>query len=350
MTNTSTQASRFLCKPGFQDTCAHELGQTGCSVIDTGPGLVTAVPAGGRLSPDSNWCFPVWALERPAAVPGASIHENSRRLFEIFGGWAKGKAFSKPWPAVFIPPVVQGREGPFYGVKKLWHEMVRERMSRVAKLAVDETGLPWGVHEGFFANWDGAAWNVSTTAYYGGQARMRDVPGAPSRSFLKIEEAIRIFGHGPGLHESVADLGAAPGGWSLGAARMGASVTAVDNGPLKGDAAAHPNIRHLVADAYVFEPYRGSRFDWLFCDLLDRPERVLGILERWLAGRWCRFYIVNLKLGRCNPAALLDSLRDPRGPIVSQSAGFLMRQLYHDRDEITLMGRVGKDRFHRPGR
>ncbi|MEI6970036.1 MAG: SAM-dependent methyltransferase [bacterium] len=342
MNNTSAVTSLFLCKPGFQDTCSHELARTGLAVVDAGPGFVVAEPTGGRLSRAADWCFPVWALERRAVVPGGSVHANARTLFEIFGKWAQGREFSRSWPAVFIPPPVQGREGPLAGVKKLWREMLRERMSRVAKLAVDEAGLGWGVHDGFFAHWDGDAWHVATTAYYGGQARMRDVPGAPSRSFLKIEEAMRVYGRGPGPRESVADLGAAPGGWSLGAARLGAAVTAVDNGPLKGDAACHPNIRHLAADAYTFTPRPGSTFDWLFCDLIDRPERVLGIVERWLTERWCRFYIVNLKLGRCNAAAQLDSLQDPHGPVQELSERFLMRQLYHDRDEITLMGQAKK--------
>lgn len=338
ITNRAVAPSLFLCKPGFQDICGHELGRTGCAVSDKGPGIVSAVPVGGRLPHESNWCFPVWALEKPVVVPGASVHENARNLFEIFGRWAKERKFSGPWPAVFIPPVVPGDDGPYGSVRKLWHEMIRERMSRVAKLAVDESGLGWGVHEGFFAHWDGKAWNAATTAYYGGQLRMRDVPGAPSRSFLKIEEAMRIFGRAPATRESVCDLGAAPGGWSLGAARLGAFVTAIDNGPLKGDAATNAHIKHLVADAYTFEPRAGARFDWLFCDILDRPERVLGIIERWLAGRWCRFYIVNLKLGRCNAADVLDGLQDSRGPVASASKKLLMRQLYHDRDEITLMG------------
>ena len=38
--------------------------------------------------------------------------------------------------------------------------------------------------------------------------------------------------------ERVCDLGAAPGGWSYSAAKRGASVVAVDNGPLKGGALA----------------------------------------------------------------------------------------------------------------
>ena len=75
--------------------------------------------------------------------------------------------------------------------------------------------------------------------------------------------------------ESVADLGAAPGGWSYSAAKRGARVLAVDNGPLKGGAAGHPRIEHRRADAFGFHPGPGERFDWLLCDLVEEPHHVL---------------------------------------------------------------------------
>jgi 23S rRNA (cytidine2498-2'-O)-methyltransferase len=261
-------------------------------------------------------------------------------LFEFFGQWAKDKKFTSAWPAVFIPPVGAVGEGPFASTKKGWHEWLRGRMSRVAKLAVEEAALSWGLHDGFFAYWDGRAWQVSTKAYYGGQTRMHDIPGAPSRSFLKLEEALKIFGREPARHESVADLGAAPGGWSLSAARRGARVTAVDNGPLKGDAAVDRRITHLRADAFSFAPQMSKPFQWMLCDILDRPEHVLSLVERWLSRRWCRFYVVNLKLGRSDATVIWDRLKRPHGLLESSSKRFLMRQLFHDRDEITLMGEM----------
>ena len=336
--HSSPDASLFLCKTGFESVCAHELTKTGNTVTRTGAGCLSVLSPSGLIPPATGWCFPVWALVRPTAIPGASVNDNVRSLFELFGRWAKDRTFTAAWPAVFIPPGGPDGDGPFSSVKKRWRELLRERMSRVARLAVEETALAWGVHEGFFAQWDGTAWQVSTTAYYGGQARMHDMPGAPSRSFLKLEEALRILGREPALHDSVADLGAAPGGWSLSAARRGATVTAVDNGPLKGDAAAHPNIVHRRADAFTFAPPGNPPFKWLLCDILDRPEHVLSLVERWLSRRWCRFYVVNLKMGRSDATVVWDRLQDPRGPLQSASTRFLMRQLFHDRDEITLMG------------
>ena len=330
----------FLCKSGFQPVCAHEVTRTGYAVRETRDGGVTAAHSAGLVVPAAGWCFPVWGLAEPTAIPGGSIKDNTRELFKVFGRWAQGKTFKRSWPAVFIPPSTAAGDGPFSSGRRQWHEALRGRMSRVAKLAVDETALAWGVHEGFFAHWDGGSWHASTTAYYGGQARMRDMPGAPSRSYLKLEEAFRILGRAPASGETVADLGAAPGGWSLSAARRGAAVTAVDNGPLKGDAASLPNIAHERADAFTFAPSARAPFVWLLCDIVDRPERVLKLVARWVEERWCRFYVVNLKLGRSDSTLVWDRLHDPRGPISGASTRFLMRQLFHDRDEITLMGEV----------
>jgi len=93
-------------------------------------------------------------------------------------------------------------------------------------------------------------------------------------------------------------LGAAPGGWSYSAVKRGARVIAIDNGPLKGGALDHPRIEHRREDAFKFTP-GDARYDWLFCDMVEEPHNVLrNIVEPWLAGRWCRRFVINLKFGR----------------------------------------------------
>src|SRR5690606_25054254 len=104
-----------------------------------------------------------------------------------------------------------------------------------------------------------------------GQRRMADDSLAPSRSYLKVEEAYVVLGREPAAGETVVDLGAAPGGWSYSAAKRGAQVIAVDNGPLKGGALDHPRIEHRREDAFGFRPPGGRAFDWLFCDLVEDP-------------------------------------------------------------------------------
>jgi 23S rRNA (cytidine2498-2'-O)-methyltransferase len=145
---------------------------------------------------------------------------------------------------------------------------VKGRMSRVAKLAVQGRPGP-GPARGFFAylpSFDKAF--VSREAVAGGQRRMADDPQAPSRSYLKVEEAYGILTREPKATETVVDLGAAPGGWSYSAAKRGALVVAVDNGPLKGGA-IHAGIVHKAEDAFKYAP--AGPVDWLFCDMVEDP-------------------------------------------------------------------------------
>jgi 23S rRNA (cytidine2498-2'-O)-methyltransferase len=165
-------------------------------------------------------------------------------------------------------------------------------------------------------------------------------PQAPSRSYLKIEESFRIFGRAPGDGETVIDLGAAPGGWSLSALKRGATVIAIDNGPLREPVLSHPNIRHLKADALKYEPRENGPVDWLLCDVLEDPDLIINLLRKWLSRKWCRCFVVNLKVGRHDPVTVLRKLKDPSEGLARHCRTLLVRQLYHDREEITLMGEV----------
>ena len=170
---------------------------------------------------------------------------------------------------------------------------------------------------------------------------MADDDAAPSRSYLKVEESYAIIGSEPGPGETVCDLGAAPGGWSYSAAKRGARVVAVDNGPLKGGALGNPLIDHRHADAFGFSPGREATYDWLFSDLLEDPHKVLlSIVGPWLSGGWCRRFVVNLKFGRVDPIALLGDLRAANSPFVAHASGVRITHLYHDREEFTVTGTV----------
>jgi 23S rRNA (cytidine2498-2'-O)-methyltransferase len=139
----------------------------------------------------------------------------------------------------------------------------------------------------------------------------------------------------------VVDLGAAPGGWSYSAAKRGAGVIAIDNGPLKGGALDNPRIEHRREDAFKYAPPAGVTHDWLFCDLVEEPHNVLrNLIEPWVTHRWCRRFVINLKFGRVDPPALLGELRTPLSPLSRRVPGLRIRHLYHDREEFTLVGEV----------
>ncbi|HEX7455595.1 MAG TPA: 23S rRNA (cytidine(2498)-2'-O)-methyltransferase RlmM [Gallionella sp.] len=166
---------------------------------------------------------------------------------------------------------------------------------------------------------------------------------APSRSTLKLAEAIDVF-----LDKSeqtrllrtgmtAVDLGAAPGGWSWQMVRRGIRVTAVDNGPMKGVLANHPLVEHLMQDGFKFAPRK--TVDWLICDMVEKPAKVAELIGNWFASGWCKHAIFNLKLPMKQRVSALDSaLGGIRTRLNMEGISYRMtaKQLYHDREEITV--------------
>ncbi len=181
-----------------------------------------------------------------------------------------------------------------------------------------------------------------------GIPRLRMPAGAPSRSALKLAEAFVTFLGERELEMIHAgmravDLGASPGGWTWQLAHRGLRVTAVDNGLLKGEVADDPLVTHLRADGLTYVPRRPV--DWLVCDITEQPSRIATLVGRWIGEGHARRSIFNLKLPmkkrydetlRCRQ--LIESaLRQSR-----VRYGLLLRQLFHDREEVTgFVERVG---------
>jgi 23S rRNA (cytidine2498-2'-O)-methyltransferase len=291
----------------------------------------------------SDLAFAHLVLCEPVEVRGESVNALAQQIADIFMKSLRDERVESAWPCVFTCPTeIVGLGRRVSGVEKAFQEMLKKKLSRVAKLAV--AGAPRGAGPArglfvFFLDFGRAL--VARQALLGGQRRMADDEAAPSRSFLKVEEAYGVLGREPQPGETVCDLGAAPGGWSYSAARRGARVIAVDNGPLKGGAFGHPQIEHRCEDAFKFKPHDGEVFDWLFCDLLEEPRQVLNhIVGPWLAQRRCRHFVVNLKFGHVDAMALLAELRAPGSPLVAHADSFRVRHLYHDREELTVVGSV----------
>jgi 23S rRNA (cytidine2498-2'-O)-methyltransferase len=173
-----------------------------------------------------------------------------------------------------------------------------------------------------------------------GIPRLRMHADAPSRSALKLEEALltlltdeerkRLLRDGM----RGADLGAAPGGWSWVLMRNGLHVTAIDNGPLRQHLLDSGRVDHLRADGFHWQPK--SPLDWMVCDMVEQPRRVAERMATWLREGWCRHAIFNLKLPmkkRWDETRLCLELFEQQAgiPLLVRA-----RQLYHDREEITV--------------
>ena len=349
----------LTCQAGFEKLLARELAELHqLGIVEQGPGWIltdraegptVATPtANGGRSAGSGFDFGELAfahltLRAPEQRRGDSVNSLASGVAEYFLVNVRDERIDGPWPSVWLgPQELVGLGRRISAVESAFAELLKKKLSRVAKLATGDVPRGGGASRGLFVFFSdfGRAF-VAREAFVHGPRRMADDVLAPSRSYLKLEEAFVAFGREPQAGETVCDLGAAPGGWSYSAAKRGAAVVAIDNGPLKGGALDHPQIQHLREDAFKFVPEPDARFDWLLCDLVEEPHHVLRqLVEPWLARRWCRRFVINLKFGRVDPIALLRELRAPDSPFVQHASGVRIHHLYHDREELTVVGEV----------
>jgi 23S rRNA (cytidine2498-2'-O)-methyltransferase len=176
-----------------------------------------------------------------------------------------------------------------------------------------------------------------------GIVRQSMPPEAPSRSTMKLAEAIEVFmdrSEQTRLFRQgmqAVDLGAAPGGWTWQLVKRGIRVTAVDNGPMKGALLNHPQVQHLKQDGFKFAPSKAV--DWLVCDMVEKPSKVAALVGEWFAAGWCKHAIFNLKLPMKQRVAALDSaLGGICKRLDEEGINYRMmaKQLYHDREEVTV--------------
>jgi 23S rRNA (cytidine2498-2'-O)-methyltransferase len=175
--------------------------------------------------------------------------------------------------------------------------------------------------------------------FAGGVPRLKFPRGAPSRSTLKLDEAFQVLLTDAervallraGL--TAVDLGAAPGGWTYQLVARQIRVTAIDNGRVDAGLMASGLVTHLREDGFRFRPPRPV--DWLVCDMVEKPGRVAELVARWFAAGWCRAAVFNLKLPMKRRFEAWMQARLMLQPLAARHA-IRARQLYHDREEITV--------------
>jgi len=172
-----------------------------------------------------------------------------------------------------------------------------------------------------------------------GIPRLRFARGAPSRSSLKLDEAIGVFLSAaqaeqwfkPGMR--AVDLGAAPGGWTWLLTQRGLHVDAVDNGPMDEALLASGMVKHWRADGFKFRPKH--KVEWLVCDMVERPLRVAELVAQWINDGLAQRAIFNLKLPMKKRLDELERCRKILATVISPKRNLRFKQLYHDREEVT---------------
>jgi 23S rRNA (cytidine2498-2'-O)-methyltransferase len=249
-------------------------------------------------------------------------------------------AHAPPWRSVWVehPDTNEGKE-----LSRLARALQLRLDAALARAGRVDPGARCRLHV-FLADgrtaWIGTS-DADASRWPMGIPRLRRPGRAPSRSAQKLVEAIVWFlGEREGdllrAGQRAVDLGAAPGGWSWVLASRGLSVVAVDNGPLKGEVAHDPRVRHVRADGLAWRPPRPV--DWLVCDIVERPARIADVVAGWIADGDAQAAIFNLKLPmkkRYDEVRRCEALIGERLRAAGVRAALGLRHLYHDREEVT---------------
>ena len=176
-----------------------------------------------------------------------------------------------------------------------------------------------------------------------GIPRLKFPKQAPSRSTLKLEEAILYFLTPEEQEQKLragyraVDLGACPGGWTWQLVRRSLYVFAIDNGPMSETVMESGLVEHVRADGFRYQPE--NRVEWLVCDMVEQPIRIADLVARWLENGWCRYTIFNLKLPmKKRYQEIKECLGLIEGRLNAANIKYTIqaRQLYHDREEVTV--------------
>lgn len=168
---------------------------------------------------------------------------------------------------------------------------------------------------------------VKTSPFPNGECRfVEDRTGPPSRAYLKLWEACALLRRWPRPGETCLDLGAAPGGWTWALASLGARVTAVDKAPLDPAVAAMPGVTLRQDSAFALAP---EPVDWLCCDVVAYPARLLALLRRWLDAGAARHVVATVKFqGETGHATAEAFAAIPHARL---------RHLFHNKHELAFL-------------
>ncbi|NBI12065.1 23S rRNA (cytidine(2498)-2'-O)-methyltransferase RlmM [[Haemophilus] felis] len=191
----------------------------------------------------------------------------------------------------------------------------------------------------------GYSYNNNHSPYFMGISRLKFPADAPSRSTLKLEEAILTFI--PRNQEPIrfqetmkaVDLGACPGGWTYQLVKRGLFVYAVDHGKMAASLHETGRIEHCPEDGFTFKPPKRCKIDWLVCDMVEQPSRVTQLIIKWFTQGWCREAIFNLKLPmKKRYVEVQQCLNKIEDALIQLGVKFQLqaKHLYHDREEVTV--------------
>lgn len=338
------------CRAGFEPELAAELADRAASAgiagyprAARGSGhVVFMAEDAAALSRALPWRSLVFARQKLVLLAELRAIDPRDRVTPILD--ALRAAGARRFGALLVEHPDSDDARPLAGLARAFANALRPAMREAGLLSTSDDPAAPRLHVCFVAGdhlfvatadtRDSAPWSM-------GVPRLRLHRDAPSRSALKLDEALmtlladdeRARLLRPGMR--AADLGAAPGGWTWVLLRHGLHVSAIDNGPLRQHVLDSGLVEHVRADGFRWQPRQP--LDWMVCDMVEQPRRVASRMADWFREGWCTRAIFNLKLPmkkRWHETRLcLDGFVAEAGRPVALRA----RQLYHDREEITVL-------------
>lgn len=258
----------YLAPPGFLNDLRQEIGDD--NIIDIYDHLVLAA----RVDTPPVWVANVW--QNPTFIPIESIGDAAKKLRAIQRNWAlypfefhrRAALIVEKLPKVSARPLVFGAEAP---------------------------KAPLGSWTLVEANRLLASPQCSSAFPNGDLKFVEDRDGPPSRAYLKLWDAFTVLGKRPQPGECCLDLGACPGGWTWVLQQLGARVLSVDKAPLDEKIARLPRVEYRSESAFGLDPKTVGQVDWLFSDIICYPERLLTLVQKWLAAGTVRRFVCTIK-------------------------------------------------------
>lgn len=350
--NIPAQHLLLYCRAGFEAECAAEI-MSAASAQDfhgyvrakSGKGFVLFTSTDGsdtspllkRIRFDQ-LIFPRQLIAACAPIYGLSPED---RISPIM-------ALVEQWETQFSEVIVETADNeickPLLQFCKKFGNAFAQALKRKSKLKPSDSRLP-RLHL-FFTDSQSVHAGISlpgnSSPLYMGIPRLKFPREAPSRSTLKLEEALLTFLSpeeretrlAPGM--TAVDLGAAPGGWTWQLVKRSIHVYAVDNGPMDPALMESGLVTHCKEDGFRYKPK--NPVNWLVCDMVEQPARIAKLMAQWAAEGYCDECVFNLKLPMKKRYAEVQHCREIIGDaLLAAGLKFEMgfKQLYHDREEVT---------------
>ncbi|MFN8021113.1 MAG: SAM-dependent methyltransferase [Acidimicrobiales bacterium] len=169
-----------------------------------------------------------------------------------------------------------------------------------------------------------------TSPFPNGEARLvEDREGPPSRAYLKLYEAFVRMRRWPTGDETCLDLGASPGGWTWLLAQTGAQVTAIDKAPLAPHVGRMRNVTWHEGSAFALDPRQHAPVDWVCSDIICYPQRLLGLVHRWIDAGTARHLVCTIKFqGQTDLGSVQEFAAIPGSQVL---------HLHHNKHELTFL-------------